>query len=101
MIYSTLPDTTYREDLTVGITVSSDTEKKDVKAKVTAFNYPVKIEASDAEDNGLTLPEKGDDQIIPFPVDKYFTGSVANYRIVCPYCLDGNLTLVLPIRLIK
>lgn len=68
---------------------------------MTAFNYPVPIESSSEVDNGIILPEKGQGSLIPFPVDKFFVGSVADYRIVCPYCLDGSLALVPPIRKIS
>lgn len=101
VITSNIPDSEYKEDLSLSITVSSDKEKKNVAAKVTSYNYPVKIEVSNVDDNGLTLPETGGNQTIPFPVDQYFTGSVANYKIVCPYCLVGTLQLVLPINLLK
>ena len=52
-------------------------------------------------DNGIILPEKGINNLISFPVDKFFVGSIADYRIICPYCLDGSLTLVPPIRKIS
>jgi hypothetical protein len=32
-----------KKDLTFTITVSNEADKKDSQAKVTAFNYPVKI----------------------------------------------------------
>lgn len=56
---------------------------------MTALNYPVPITSSSEVDNGIILPEKGQNNLISFPVDQFFIGSVADYRIICPYCLDG------------
>jgi len=55
-VTSVVPDTVYKQNGSLSLTVLSDNEQKDVVANVTAFNYPIKIEASSVEDNGLTLP---------------------------------------------
>lgn len=101
IITSNIPDNEYKEDLSLSIMISSGKSNSSVSTKVTSYNYPVKIGVSSVEDNGLLFPESGNNQIISFPVDKYFTGSVANYKITCPYCLDGTVKLVLPIHLLK
>lgn len=70
-------------------------------ANVTALDYPIIISASSASDNGLVLPENGNNQTILFSIDNYFTGSVATYNISCPYCQDGNIELITPINRIS
>ena len=43
----------------------------------------------------------GDDKIIPISVETYFSGSISNLEISCPYTLDKTLTLIPPFQLVS
>lgn len=98
VIASRLEDSSVKE-FKLGVKVSSDGgEGKSYVANVTAFNYRTRIQATEVADNGLVLPETGDNQTVLLPLAGYFDGPVARYNISCPYCQDGNIELITPMR---
>ena len=94
-IKSSVPDNAVSEDFAFGLSISNSEDQQEVKANLTAFNYPSQIKMT-GNKQSLSLPQVGDNKLIRLPVADFFTGSVAQVSIKCPFSSDKTLTLVPP-----
>ena len=62
LITSHLPDNTLKEDFVLDLTVGNAGDSKEVVSNLTSISYNAPIKSSDAKDNGLTLPQSGDNK---------------------------------------